>query len=106
MRTSLRGTLQLCRSSTLTPGCDLGRAPQEDKDGFCNAVRSEVKASGLLDTADACWDYFIAKTRRLLHVVLCFSPVGDKFRIRARQVPALVNCTQARRGPVLAGRLA
>jgi len=26
-------------------------------------------------------------------VVLCFSPVGDKFRIRARQFPALVNCT-------------
>ena len=26
-------------------------------------------------------------------MVLCFSPVGDKFRIRARQFPALVNCT-------------
>ena len=25
--------------------------------------------------------------------MLCFSPVGDKFRIRARQFPALVNCT-------------
>ena len=31
--------------------------------------------------------------RKYLHVVLCFSPVGDKFRIRARQFPALVNCT-------------
>jgi dynein heavy chain, axonemal len=69
-------------------------APQEDKENFCNAVRSEVKATGMLDSTENCWDYFIAKTRRFLHVVLCFSPVGDKFRIRARQFPALVNCTQ------------
>lgn len=67
---------------------------QEDKETFCNAVRNEVKAQGILDTTEACWDYFISKTRRLLHVVLCFSPVGEKFRVRARQFPALVNCTQ------------
>ena len=36
-----------------------------------------------------CW----LQVRKYLHVVLCFSPVGDKFRIRARQFPALVNCT-------------
>jgi dynein heavy chain len=36
----------------------------------------------------------VLQVRRYLHVVLCFSPVGDKFRIRARQFPALVNCTQ------------
>eukprot|EP00879_Flechtneria_rotunda_P029616 GHRR01032042.1.p1 GENE.GHRR01032042.1~~GHRR01032042.1.p1 ORF type:complete len:1612 (+),score=608.41 GHRR01032042.1:122-4837(+) len=67
---------------------------QEDKDTFVNAVRNEVKATGQLDTAENCWDFFINKVRRYLHVVLCFSPVGDKFRIRARQFPALVNCTQ------------
>lgn len=33
------------------------------------------------------------QVRKYLHVVLCFSPVGDRFRIRARQFPALVNCT-------------
>ena len=33
------------------------------------------------------------QVRKYLHVILCFSPVGDKFRIRARQFPALVNCT-------------
>jgi dynein heavy chain len=31
--------------------------------------------------------------RKYLHVCLCFSPVGDKFRIRARNFPALINCT-------------
>jgi dynein heavy chain len=33
------------------------------------------------------------QVRKYMHIVLCFSPVGDKFRIRARQFPALVNCT-------------
>ena len=33
------------------------------------------------------------QVRTNLHVILCFSPVGEKLRIRARQFPALVNCT-------------
>jgi hypothetical protein len=49
--------------------------------------------AGILDTRDACWEFFIEKVRKYLHVVLCFSPVGDKFRIRARQFPALINNT-------------
>ena len=65
----------------------------EDKDTFCNAVRSEVKQAGIIDTQENCWDFFIEKVRKNLHLVLCFSPVGDKFRIRARQFPALVNNT-------------
>ncbi|KAL0038617.1 hypothetical protein WJX79_000048 [Trebouxia sp. C0005] len=56
---------------------------QEDKDTFCNSVRGEVKQAGMVDSADNCWDFFIDKVRKFLHVVLCFSPVGDKFRIRA-----------------------
>ena len=66
---------------------------QEDKDNFCNAVRNECKAAGIIDTIENLWDFFIEKVRKYLHVVLCFSPVGDKFRIRARQFPSLVNCT-------------
>jgi dynein heavy chain len=27
-----------------------------------------------------------------MHTVLCFSPVGEAFRTRARKFPALVNC--------------
>lgn len=56
-------------------------------------VRNEVKASGLVDTPENCWQFFIERVRKNLHVVLCFSPVGDSFRVRARQFPALVNCT-------------
>jgi len=36
-------------------------ALQEDKENFSNSVRSEVKAAGLLDTPDNCWDFFIEK---------------------------------------------
>ena len=66
---------------------------QEDKDNFCNAVRNEARAAGVMETPENLWDYFIDKVRRNLHIVLCFSPTGDKFRIRARQFPALVSST-------------
>jgi len=31
--------------------------------------------------------------RRNLHVVLCFSPVGDTMRIRSRKFPGIINST-------------
>ena len=65
----------------------------EDKDNMCNAVRNEVKQAGIIDSVENCWDFFIEKVRKYLHVILCFSPVGDKFRIRARNFPALINGT-------------
>lgn len=40
------------------------------------------------------YEYFVNRVRDNLHVVLCFSPVGIKFRERARKFPALFNeCT-------------
>ena len=65
----------------------------EEKEEMCNNVRKEVKEAGILDTPENLWDFFLDKVRKYLHVCLCFSPVGDKFRIRARNFPALVNCT-------------
>jgi dynein heavy chain len=37
--------------------------------------------------------YGPSQVRRYLHVVLCFSPVGDAFRERLRKFPSLVTCT-------------
>ena len=36
--------------------------------------------------------FFINRCKEKLHIMLCFSPVGDSFRIRLRLYPSLVNC--------------
>ena len=38
-------------------------------------------------------EFFIQRVTENLHTVLCFSPVGDQFRQRARKFPGLCNCT-------------
>lgn len=67
--------------------------PDEDIENIVNAIRPEVKGAGLIDSKENCWKFFIERVRKLLKIVLCFSPVGSTLRIRARKFPALVNCT-------------
>jgi len=44
--------------------------------------------------ASELWTYFVDRVRDNFHIMLCFSPVGQKFRDRARKFPALFNeCT-------------
>mmetsp|Transcript_22862 Transcript_22862/g.57026 ORF Transcript_22862/g.57026 Transcript_22862/m.57026 type:complete len:4419 (+) Transcript_22862:2-13258(+) len=45
-------------------------------------------------TKEDLWAFFIDRVRANLHLVLCFSPVGVKFRDRAMAFPGLINnCT-------------
>uniref|UniRef100_A0A1B0CUL2 Dyneins heavy chain n=2 Tax=Lutzomyia longipalpis TaxID=7200 RepID=A0A1B0CUL2_LUTLO len=38
------------------------------------------------------FSFFVNRCRQRLHIVLCFSPIGDSLRTRVRLYPSLVNC--------------
>jgi dynein heavy chain len=65
----------------------------EDKDSILSSIRNEAKAAGVADSREAMYEFFINNVRTNLHMILCFSPVGDKFRVRCRKFPALINCS-------------
>ena len=70
-----------------------GLFSDEQSEDIITSVRNEVKTLGIADTRENCWRFFIDKVRRLLKVVLCFSPVGSTLRVRSRKFPAIINCT-------------
>ena len=67
--------------------------PKDDLEEKINKIRNEAKSAGYNDTPDELFDYFLDKVRKNLHLCLCFSPVGDAFRFRARMFPGVINCT-------------
>ena len=73
----------------LSSGNIPGLFPAEDMDDIINNMRPAVKRAGLPDTRDNCWDMFINAVRDNLHVILCFSPIGDPIKIRTRRFPAV-----------------
>ncbi|CAG7835361.1 unnamed protein product [Allacma fusca] len=45
-------------------------------------------------TPENVFNFFIQRMKQYLHVILCFSPVGEKFRSRALKFPGLISgCT-------------
>ena len=40
------------------------------------------------------FSFFIERVRANLHLVLCFSPIGERFRQRAMKFPGLINEVQ------------
>lgn len=52
-----------------------------------------AQKAGVIPTTEAMYAFLIERVRANLHIVLCMSPIGDNFRNRLRQYPALVNCT-------------
>jgi dynein heavy chain len=83
-------------NSFLSNGEIPGLFATDQKDTAVNEIRPVGKKDPMQkgifeETPDYLWKYFINRVRERLHFVLCFSPVGDKFRTRARKFPALIS---------------
>ena len=80
----------------LTSGEIPGLFAKDEVDSICEELRPIAKKTipGFIDTNENLYNLFISRVRDNLHVVLCFSPVGEKFRTRARKFPGLISgCT-------------
>ena len=84
-------------NSLLSTGEVAGVIPKEEKDTFALEAKG-VYAREVSKSADPSmtelWNWVINRVRDCPHVVLSFSPVGSKFRERARKFPAVFSsCT-------------
>ena len=67
--------------------------PYDERAAVMEQCRVRAKKAGqILESAEELWHYFIASCKANLHIILCFSPIGEAFRERLRQFPSLVNC--------------
>ncbi|XP_055595824.1 dynein axonemal heavy chain 8 [Uranotaenia lowii] len=69
---------------------------KDDLDQICNELIPIMKknAPKRIPTMDNLYEYFIQRAKANLHIVLCFSPVGEKARSRSLKFPGLVSgCT-------------
>ena len=56
-----------------------------------NAAKEENRCLG--GSPAEFFSYFVERCKKYLHIVLCFSPIGDALRKRILNFPSLVNCT-------------
>ena len=85
-------------NSMLATGEISGLIPKDERDQFgleTAAVYKKESGSKNDDPTPAfLFQYFINRVRDCLHMILSFSPVGSKFRIRAQKFPSLFSaCT-------------
>ncbi len=64
----------------------------EDLDQVAIAMKPKMEAKNMRYSRTEALKFFTQCVRENLHIVLTFSPVGEGFRSRCRQYPALVNC--------------
>jgi len=82
-------------NSMLATGEIPGLFVKEDRDLIPlqqkNVYMKEAGTKGEDPSTLLLWQYFINRVKDNLHTVLCFSPVGTKFRTRAQKFPSLFS---------------
>jgi len=82
-------------NSMLATGEIPGLIPKEDRDLYSleskNVYMKEVGKKGEDPPLPALWKFFINRVKDCLHMILCFSPVGEKFRQRSQTFPSLFS---------------
>ena len=66
----------------------------EDRQAISEMVKAKAgnAMASVLDSPAAVMKYFVDRCCENLHIILCFSPIGEAFRNRLRQYPNIINC--------------
>jgi len=83
-------------NNILTSGEVANLFPKDEIITISSDLRSIMKKQRpqVLDTLENLWQFFLDRVKMNLHVILCFSPVGEKFRNRSLKFPGLISgCT-------------
>jgi dynein heavy chain len=83
-------------NNIMTSGEITGLFAKDEVISISGDMRNPMKKAKpeVIDTIENLWQFFINRVKANLHVVLCFSPVGEKFRKRSLKFPGLVSgCT-------------
>ncbi|XP_043259684.1 dynein axonemal heavy chain 1-like [Colletes gigas] len=64
----------------------------EEMEKIFHSMRGAVQEAGLQINRSNLFSAYVKTVRNNLHVVITMSPIGEVFRARIRQFPALVNC--------------
>ena len=83
-------------NNVLSSGVVAGLFARDELDEICNdlVVPMKIEYPRRPPTAENLYEYFLMRTRQNLHIVLCFSPMEERFRTRALKFPGLISgCT-------------
>lgn len=60
-------------------------------DSIMSAMRVEAKAQGLGDSKKVCWDLFLKNVAANFKIIMCFSPIGSKLKLRLQRYPGILS---------------